>query len=181
MIQIRTAAASDNEQIFQLHLRAFGGRKDESELVERIRVSDGYVPELSLVAVDEESGEIVGHALFSKAAIYDLAQSSEVLVLAPIAVDPAYQRQGIGGHLIREGIARSEAMDFKLILLIGHPSYYPRFGFEPAGRHGLVLMQFVVPDEVFMVLELAEGELARMRDERKGMVGELKYPQTFFA
>ncbi|MCC3377377.1 GNAT family N-acetyltransferase [Cohnella sp. REN36] len=181
MIQIRTAAASDGEQIYQLHLRAFGGRKEESELVERIRVSDGYVPELSLVAVEEETGEVVGHALISKAAVYDLDQPTEVLVLAPIGVDPAYQRQGIGGHLIREGLSRAEALGFKLVLLIGHPSYYPRFGFEPAGLHGLVLMQFVVPDEVFMVRELAPGELVRMRDERKGTVGELKYPQTFFA
>ncbi|MDG0795211.1 N-acetyltransferase [Cohnella ginsengisoli] len=179
MIQIRTETNEDIEAVRQVHLAAFGGREDESRLADRIRESAGFVPELSLVA--ESDGRLAGHMLISKAELVDGQDATGTFVLAPIGVLPDAQGRGIGGELIREGIRRAQRLGHKLIFLIGHPSYYPRFGFKPAVDSGLVLMQFDVPDDVFMVLELAEGELARLAATRKEKYGELKYPQTFFA
>ncbi|WP_254639538.1 GNAT family N-acetyltransferase [Cohnella sp. GbtcB17] len=179
MVQIRTETNGDIEAVRQVHLAAFGGREDESRLADRIRESAGFVPELSLVA--EADGGVVGHMLISKAELVDGQDATDTLVLAPIGVLPDAQGRGVGGALIREGIRRAEQLGYKLIFLIGHPSYYPKFGFKPAVDSGLVLMQFDVPDDVFMVRELAEGELARLAATRKEKYGELKYPQTFFA
>ncbi|CAI6063543.1 GNAT family N-acetyltransferase [Cohnella sp. JJ-181] len=179
MVQIRTETKADIDAVREVHLAAFGGKEDESRLADRIRESVGFVPELSLVA--ESDGRIEGHMLISKAELVDGQDAQETLVLAPIGVRPEAQGRGIGGALIREGIRRAEQLGYKLIFLIGHPSYYPRFGFKPAVKGGLVLMQFDVPDDVFMVLELAEGELDRLAAARKEKYGELKYPQTFFA
>ncbi|MNC54757.1 Acetyltransferase (GNAT) family protein [compost metagenome] len=95
-----------------------------------------------------------------------------VIVLAPIAVKPNYQKQGIGAGLIKEGISRCRALGYSIILLIGHPTYYPRLGFQPAREHGLELKQFEVPDDVFMVYEV---------DKHHGIKGELKYPKAFFS
>ncbi|MEK0315123.1 GNAT family N-acetyltransferase [Cohnella sp. 56] len=176
---IRTERSDDIEAVRQVHLAAFGGREDESRLADRIRGSAGLVPELSLVA--ERDGEIVGHMLISKAELVDGHAAEVTLVLAPIGVRPEAQGRGAGGALIEEGIRRAASLGYKLIFLIGHPSYYPRFGFKPAVGSGLVLMQFDVPDDVFMVRELAEGELDRLAAVRKEKYGELKYPQTFFA
>lgn len=178
MLHIRTAVDEDVEGISQVHLAAFGGRDDESRLAERIRQSAGFVPKLSLVA--ERDGELVGHALTSKAELLDGHEAEDTLVLAPIGVRPEAQGQGIGGALIEEGLRRAAELGHKLVFLIGHPSYYSRFGFRPAVETGLVLMQFDVPDEVFMVRELVEGELERLAASRKEKYGELKYPQTFF-
>lgn len=83
------------------------------------------------------------------------------------------QKQGIGKALIQEGLERCRTLGYELVFLIGHPEYYPRFGFQPVGLHGLELKQFAVPENVFMVCELKEGVLQRIK-------GELKYPETFF-
>lgn len=179
MMQIRTETNGDIEAVRQVHLAAFGGREDESRLADRIRESAGFVPELSLVA--EADGRVVGHMLISKAELVDGQDATDTLVLAPIGVLPDAQGRGVGGALIMEGIRQAERLGYKLIFLIGHPSYYPKFGFKPAVDSGLVLMQFDVPDDVFMVRELSDGELARLAVARKEKYGELKYPQTFFA
>jgi len=162
----------DYAQVFQLNYAAFGNRPDESRLIERIRASRWFIPELSLVA--EENGELVGHILLSKAEVVNEDHIREIIVLAPIAVMPDYQKRGIGGALIREALERVKRLGYGLVLLIGHPAYYPKFGFQPARRFGLELKQFEVPDEVFMVCELIDGELGKIK-------GELRYPSTFLA
>lgn len=167
---IRTETSSDFDDIFQLNYCAFGNREDESRLIGRIRASEQYIPDLSLVA--EIDREIVGHAMLSKAVIREQDRETDVIVLAPIAVKPELQKQGIGSKLIEEGIRRCKAMGYGLILLIGHPGYYPRLGFQPARQHGLELRQFDVPDEVFMVYEVEEGRLQEI-------TGELLYPAAF--
>ncbi|MDQ0060071.1 GNAT family N-acetyltransferase [Paenibacillus harenae] len=170
-ILIRTENENDHAQVHQVNFTAFGNRDDEAELVGRIRTSPNFVPELSIVA--EENGVIIGHVLLSKAEVTQGEQRHDVLALAPIAVSPNYQKQGVGKQLIFEGLQRGKELGYSIVLLIGHPSYYPRFGFKPARPYGLELKQFEVPDDVFMVCELQEGAL-------KSIKGELKYPGAFF-
>jgi predicted N-acetyltransferase YhbS len=169
---IRTETVEDYEEVYKLNYLAFGKREDESKLVERIRKSEEFVPELSIVA--EIDNEIVGHLLLSKAAVETQERIFTVIVLAPIAVKPDRQKQGIGSKLIEEGIRRCKNLGYYIILLIGRPKYYPRFGFKPARKYGLELKQFKVPDQVFMVYEVVDGELEKIR-------GELKYPKAFFS
>lgn len=167
----RTESVNDFEAVYQLNVLAFGNREDESKLIERIRNSEQFVPELSIVA--EIENEIVGHVLLSRATVEDQEKQSVVIVLAPIAVKPNLQRQGVGSGLIEEGIRRCRDLGYSAILLIGHPDYYPRFGFEPARKYGLELKQYEVPDDVFMVYEVENGKLLEIK-------GELKYPESFF-
>lgn len=167
---IRTEDVKDYEEVYKLNYLAFGNREDESKLIERIRLSEGFIPELSIVA--EIGNEIVGHILLSRATVEGQDEQFTVIVLAPIAVKPAYQKQGIGSKLIEEGIKRCKSLGYAMIFLIGHPTYYPRFGFQPARQYGLDLKQFEVPDEVFMVYEVEAGKLKETK-------GELKYPNTF--
>ncbi|NOU93630.1 GNAT family N-acetyltransferase [Paenibacillus sp. LMG 31456] len=170
-MKIRTEAREDYSEVYELNYQAFGNRDDESKLVERIRNSEHFVPELSIVA--ELNNEIVGHLLLSKASVVNSENHQNVIVLAPIAIKPPYQKQGIGSQLIHEGKKRCKEQGYGIILLIGHPSYYPKFGFMPAGDYGIELKQFKVPNEVFMVCEVIEGELQKCK-------GELIYPPTFF-
>ncbi|NOU65380.1 GNAT family N-acetyltransferase [Paenibacillus sp. LMG 31461] len=170
-MKIRTERLSDYGEVYNLNYLAFGNRNDESRLIERIRLSEGFIPELSLVAV--ENDQIVGHALFSKAEIVEDDNRNEIIVLAPIPVLPCNQRTGIGGKLIQEGLKRSEALGYDFVFLIGHPTYYPKFGFKPAREHGFNLKQFNVSDNIFMFFELSEGKMKRIK-------GELRYPNSFF-
>lgn len=170
-MNIRTEERKDYQEVYSLNEEAFGG-SDESLLIERIRASEQFIPELSLVA--EEAGNIIGHVLFSKAVVVDEGKEQDVIVLAPVAVKPERQKTGIGSQLIQEGLRRCRDLEYGLVLLIGHPSYYPRLGFKPARQFQLELKQFKVPDEVFMVYEVIEGSLGRIK-------GELLYPGAFFA
>jgi putative acetyltransferase len=169
---IRTESTSDFDDVFQLNYQAFGNREDESRLIERIRASEQFIPELSIVA--EIDNEIVGHVMLSKAIVRERDTEIDVIVLAPIAVKPEFQKQGIGSKLIEEGIRRCKVLGYGIVLLIGHPSYYPRLGFQPARKHGLELQQFEVSDEVFMVYEVEDGKLQEIS-------GELLYPAAFIS
>ncbi|MDQ6421754.1 N-acetyltransferase [Paenibacillus sp. LHD-117] len=170
-IIIRTETSKDIEQVFDVNRAAFGNRDDEAQLVERIRRSEQFVAQLSIVA--ERDGDIIGHLLLSKAEVVDDESRHEVIVLAPIAVLPNVQKLGVGTRLIEEGLKRCKELGYGLVLLIGHPDYYPRFGFRPARSFGLELRQFEVPDDVFMVCELQENALRQIK-------GELRYPVSFF-
>ncbi|WP_435921361.1 GNAT family N-acetyltransferase [Paenibacillus sp. DYY-L-2] len=165
---------TDYDAIDDLVASAFGGRRDESDLIARIRASEGYVPGLSLAAKTDD-GKMAGHLMLSKAKVKsdDGLKEHEVLALAPVSVKPELQRQGVGGKLIKAAIGGAIEQGYELVLLIGHPEYYPRFGFVPARQHGLELRQFEVSDKVFMVCELQAGTLGRVR-------GELLYPPAFF-
>jgi putative acetyltransferase len=114
-----------------------------------LRETANYVPELALVA--EEDGAIVGHVMFTYVTLDDDERS--VLCLAPLSVTPERQKDGIGGALIKEGAARADALGEPLVVLVGHPAYYPRFGFEPARPLGLDPPEGT-HDAVFMALRL---------------------------
>ncbi|HBS43331.1 MAG TPA: GNAT family N-acetyltransferase, partial [Paenibacillus sp.] len=98
---MRTETNKDFEEVYKLNYLAFGNREDESKLIERIRLSEEFILELSIVA--EMENEIVGHILLSKATVEDQDKQYTVIVLAPIAVRPNYQKQGVGSRLIEEG------------------------------------------------------------------------------
>lgn len=168
MIKYRPEKDADRAAIFEINRLAFG-QENEFRLINGIRESENYVNGLSLVA--EKDGEVVGHILFSKIHIESPNSDFAALALAPIAVRPDLQRQGIGSNLIIEGLKACKSMGYKSIIVIGHPNYYPRFGFSSAREKGLEA-PFPVPDEVFMVLELVPGSL-------NGIEGIVKFPQEF--
>lgn len=165
---IRRETTDDYRAVYDLHFRAFG-EEDEARLVEKIRQSAAYVPELSLVA--DMAGQVVGHIMFSRISISSGSGEFSALALAPMAVLPGYQNKGIGSLLVMQGLQACRLKDHKIVVVVGHPEYYPRFGFVPARSKGLEV-SFEVPDSAFMVIELSKGAL-----EGKG--GLVKYSPSF--
>jgi putative acetyltransferase len=168
MVTIRREKPEDYPVVGEVNRLAFGGEY-EARLVEKIRQASGFIPDLSLVA--EVGGKVVGHILFSVIHIQTETRMIPVLALAPVAVLPDYQNHGIGSLLIREGIKKCEQLGHSVIILLGHPDYYPRFGFKPAGQRGLKL-PFDAPDEAFMVFEILPHGL-------DGISGTVVYPPEF--
>lgn len=152
-MDIRTEKPEDVEAVRNVNIAAFW-RETEANLVDRLR---GIASTFSFVAV--QSDRIVGHLFFSPVAVAGKCPSNlSILGLAPVAVLPDYQRQGIGTLLIREGLKECARSGFGAVVVLGHPDFYPRFGFIPASRKSL-RCEYDVPDEAFMVLELANGAL----------------------
>jgi predicted N-acetyltransferase YhbS len=127
-LTIRPEIISDYEAIADVNVQAFDNRAAEALIVTLLRNRSQFDPELSLVA--EAEGRIVGHVCFSPYSIQVLGESVSVVNLAPIAVHPAYQKQGIGGRLIRAGHEIARAKGYKFSFLVGHPTYYPRLGYK---------------------------------------------------
>jgi putative acetyltransferase len=152
-ILVRTEQPKDVEAVRRVNVLAFG-RASEGALVDALRGADGVT--LSLVA--EVDGQVVGHILFSPVEI-DRDGGHDVAVgLAPMAVLPDHQRHGIGSRLVRAGLERLRGAGHGAVVVLGHPDYYPRFGFTRASRFGL-RWEVECPDEAFMALELREGFL----------------------
>ncbi len=160
MLTVRPETPEDIDPIHYVNEQAFG-QEEEAEIVAKLR--DRAALTVSLVASQEN--EVVGHIAFSPAAIELESLSFEAVTLAPMAVLPAYQKQGIGGQLIRAGLEECRSLGYEVVVVLGHPTYYPRFGFVPAKPKGITC-EFEVPEEAFMVLELREGALTG----RSGMV-----------
>lgn len=165
---IRPEQPEDFPVVRAVNLAAFDTTV-EADLVDAMRETSEYVPELSLIA--ELDGQIVGHALFSEVTVEQETGELTALSLGPIAVLPEHQRQGIGSTLIEHGHRRGREMGYPFVVLIGHPWYYPRFGYVPARQHGLVTI-WDVSDPVFMVCELEPGALEHA-------AGEIRYPEPF--
>lgn len=148
-MNIRPETSIDHTAIAAVLTQAFGQAK-EAQLVDRIRQSDRYIPSLSLVA--ESGGAIVGHIVFS---YVDLVsdETQRILALAPVAVQPHVQRQGIGSALVNAGLTIADASGEALVVVLGHPSFYPRFGFRPSVQYAITC-PFPVPEDVFMVKPL---------------------------
>ncbi|MGE5417527.1 MAG: GNAT family N-acetyltransferase [Acidobacteriota bacterium] len=162
-MNIRPEKPDDYDQIYLVNKTAFNSDY-EPKLVDRLRKSSWVTPQLSIVA--EKEGEVIGHSLFSEVEIVaEDGYDTIILSLGPVAVLPEYQGQGIGGKLIRAGIIKARELGYKAVVLVGHPSYYLRFGFVPAYPEGIET-SLEVPDEAFMVLELQPGALGRI----KGMI-----------
>ena len=157
MIEIRKEQKSDYEEVYNVVKTAFENAKEsdgnEQDLVVALRKSSNFIPELSLVA--KKDNKIVGYILFTKIQIGKF----EELALAPLAVLPEYQRQGVGSKLIEEGHKIAKEMGYHYVVVLGSDKYYPKFGYEKASN------------ENFMVIKL--------NDLRKGIKGTVKYAKEF--
>jgi putative acetyltransferase len=169
MYKIREEQEKDILAIKEVNGLAFG-RENESRLIEAIRNSEYFVPQLSLVA-ETDTHEIIGHILFSMIFIETKNGPIQSLVLAPMAVKPKFQNQGVGSALVREGLKRCAELGYQSVVVLGHPDFYPKFGFIPASTKG-IKAPFEVPDEVFMIYETKPGAL-------NGVKGIVKYPEAF--
>ena len=164
---IRAERASDAEAINNVLTAAFEG-DDEAHLVGVLRNQDAVL--VSMVA--ELGGIVVGHVVFTRAHIAWGDAEQAVAALGPMAVSPAYQRQGIGGQIISSGLAACRSRGETVVVVLGHPTYYCKFGFAPGGRYGL-RSEFGGPPEAFMVLPFTGDALT-------GSAGLVKYHAAFY-
>lgn len=165
---IRQETSHDFQAVYEINHLAFE-QEGESQLIEKIRKGETFVPELSLVA--EQNEKIIGHILFSKIKIIG-EQSSPSLALAPMSVHPDFQNKGIGSQLITTGLQIAKNLNFEHVIVLGHKDYYPKFGFQKASKWN-IRCPFEVPDDHFMAIELEEGSL----ENKSGLV---EYPPVFF-
>ncbi|HUG48079.1 MAG TPA: N-acetyltransferase [Candidatus Limnocylindria bacterium] len=164
---MRPAGEGDRAAIFEVESVAFG-RADEAQLVERILASKSAVLGLEFVA--EDDGPILGHILFSHVELLTQHGPRRVLALAPMAVLPERQGQGVGTALVRAGLDAAERLGEPLIVVLGHAEYYPRFGFVPAHQLG-VSPPPEYPASHFFALPLSAYEPA--------LRGRIAYPPSF--
>ena len=172
-ITIRKEKQTDYPSVYKVIENAFKtlaiSDHKEQFLVERLRKSDASISELSLVA--EFENKIIGHILLTKIKIKNNQEVINALALAPLSVLPDFQGQGIGGILIKKAHRIAKKLEYKLIVLIGHANYYPRFGYVRAYKYGIKLA-FEVPEENFMVKVLGKNGM----DAINGIV---VYPKEF--
>ena len=166
MTQVREEIEGDHAAVKRVLEAAFDGAQ-EASLVEALRRSGDTV--ISLVGVVD--GEVVGHILFSPVTIERCDPPVVAMGLAPMAVVPERQRAGIGSALVARGLDACRESGVALVVVLGHPEYYPRFGFVPAEMEGL-RCEYDAPPEAFMVLELQPGAAA-------GAGGTVRYRPEF--
>lgn len=173
-IKLRQETEQDHKSVFQVIQKAFENEEysdhKEQFLVERLRKSNAFIPELSIVA--EVDNKIVGHILLTKLEIENDINTYESLALAPVSVLPEFQGKGVGSKLILYSHEVAKELGYKSIILLGHEKYYPRFGYELTNKYGIE-MPFDVPAENCMVAVLAKNGLSGVR-------GKVIYPDAFF-
>lgn len=174
-IKIRQEQGKDAPMVYDVIVAAFTGMKEsdhrEQYLVERLHRSHSFIPQLSLVAETDER-QIVGYVLLTEVEIVSGNDVTTSLGVAPLAVLPEFQGQGIGGLLLQEAHRIAAALGYGSAVLLGHQDYYPRFGYRQAIDFGIEF-PFDVPHELCMVIELQPGALA-------GVHGTVRYPDVFF-
>lgn len=167
-VLIRRETPDDFIQVARLIEMAFC-QKNEAMLVEQLRHNKKYNPMLSLVA--DYDGHVIGHILFFPIMIRSEDSETESLALAPLSVSPEFQKMGIGGRLIQQGMKTARAIGFGSVIVLGHPKYYLRFGFVPAIKWN-IKAPFEVPADALMAIEFEQGAL-------KNAGGVIEYPQEF--
>ena len=168
-IVIRAEQPRDRRAVFEVHARAFP-QLGEAKLVDALRAAGAAT--ISLVA--ERDGRVVGHIVFSPVRVEGEGGSFVAQGLAPMAVDPSCQREGIGSALVRAGLDACRDAGHTIAFVLGHPDYYPRFGFEAAASRGLHHEGGAAYAPAFFVAELAAGSLA-------GSAGVVHYRPEFAA
>ena len=166
MLTIRPEKTEDHAAIRHVNTFAFG-QPNEADLVDALRRQAALI--ISLVAVQDD--QLVGHIAVSPVTIMSETETVVALGLAPMSVLPAYQCTGIGSQLVAAGLLVCRNTHYGIVVVLGHPAYYPRFGFVPSKPHGIV-WEHDVPEDVFMVQELKDGVLAQTR-------GVVKYHAAF--
>jgi putative acetyltransferase len=156
-VEVRKSTDMDKTEITTVHIKAFGEEKGPviAELVKGLMTDQTAIPLLSLLAV--EDSRITGHILFTKVTVATASVSARIL--APLAVLPEAQNRGAGGQLIKEGLHQLKKSGVELVFVLGHPDYYPRSGFVPAGALGYEA-PYPIPAEhagAWMVLPLSDG------------------------
>lgn len=168
MIEIRQESQKDYEEVYMTVKTAFETAEhsdgNEHDLVVALRNSDSFIPELSLVAVKED--KIVGYILFTKIKI----GNHEEIALAPLAVLPEYQKQGIGSMLIEQGHKIAKQLGYHYSIVLGSENYYPKFGYIPAIQYG-IQAPFDVANENFMAVKLNDADT--------GIQGVVQYAKEF--
>jgi putative acetyltransferase len=167
MITIREEESGESQEIRIVIQNAFG-QAEEADMVDRLRQS--CPNRISLVAVSD--GQMVGQILFTPVTIQAKKGVITGMKLGPMAVVPEFQRQGIGSQLVRAGLNLIEEAKYPFVIVLGHPTYYPRFGFVPAFRYGIRSKYENVPDETFMILVINQSAL-------EGVSGVAKYQPEF--
>ena len=162
---IRAEKENDRDAVYTVNASAFES-PSEANLVDALL--EQAQPVVSLVA--EDNGEVVGHIMFSPVSLSEYPDL-KLMGLAPMAVAPEHQRKGIGSALVRAGLEQCKQLGFAAVVVLGHPEYYPRFGFLPSSRFGID-SEYEVPEEVFMAKELQPGALS-------GKTGRVKYHAAF--
>lgn len=163
-LSVREERASDHEAVRAINRLAFGGDEEEN-LVAALRES----ADLRLSMVAEVEGVVVGHIMFSRLSIVTDSETIEALALAPVAVHPDHQRRGVGSALVRSGLQACAERGDRIVIVLGHPEYYPRFGFSAALAER-IKAPFSGP--AFMALELVPNALA-------GVEGVVRYASAF--
>lgn len=166
----RPETQDDFQEVFEINHKAFG-QQNEAKLVNALRNNPNvFIPELSIVA--SKNNAIIGHILFTKINIKnDDKTLNESLAIAPMAVLPEFQKNGIGGQLIRRGLETAKQLGYQSVIVLGHEDYYPKFGFEPAEKWN-IKAPFDVASNVFMAIELVKGSL-------ENISGTVIYPKEF--
>jgi len=164
-LEIRKSTEADRVEIEKIHTKAFGEDKgpEIADLVNGLFADKTALPMLSLVAV--ENGDLIGHILYTRADLTGTDNSVSVQLLAPLAVLPEVQTKGVGGKLIKAGLSQLKDAGVALVFVLGHPDYYPRTGFTPAGALGFEA-PYPIPEEhagAWMVQALKEGVIGRVK------------------
>lgn len=161
-LQIRPAIKSDQEAVLQVHRDAFG-EEDEAELVDHLLHDLSAHPLISMVALKNEL--VIGHILLTKTSIEGSDEAVSSMILAPLAVIPEKQKMGVGSGLIEHALKQARSQGVDLVFALGHPTYYPRSGFAPAGRHGLNAPYPIPPKnaDAWMVIELTPGLIGSVK------------------
>ena len=170
---IKTINLENYNEVTELIRESFSqsehGYGNEAELVDKIRNEEGYIKDLEIVAF--EDGKIVGHGLLSEVEIVSDSQKFKGLVLAPLDVLTTHQGKGIGAAVLLELEKRAKILDYPFISILGHETYYPKFGYVPASQYQ-IKAPFEVPDKNFMIKELTDGGL-------EGKSGVIHYSEAF--
>jgi len=163
---IREEQPSDMEIIWKVNVEAFE-TEAEANLVNSLR--DSGCTFISLVA--ETDNKVVGHILFTPVELSGNKNKLKIIGLAPMAVLSQYQNKGLGSKLVETGLERCKSLGYDAVVVLGHPTYYPKFGFVPSVKYG-IKSEYDVPDEAFMILELTPGSL-------KHHEGVIRYHEAF--